>query len=71
MQQHFLLTYLQLKSNPVGTSLKNYPEDYTYYEIKSTITLGLHLLTSKTYYNDQAYLVEPRAQSNSKFGLDD
>ena len=51
----------------MGTSLKNYPEDYTYYEIKSIITLGLDLLTFKTYYDDQAYLVEPRAQSNSKF----
>ena len=67
MQQHFLLTYLQLKSNPVGTSLKNYSEDYTYYEIKSIITLDLDLLLFKTYYGDQAYLVEPQAQSNSKF----
>ena len=67
MQQHFLLTYLQLKSNPAGTSLRNYSEDYTYYEIKSIITLDLDLLTFKTYYDDQAYLVEPQAQSNSKF----
>ena len=67
MQQHFLLTYLQLKSSPAGTFLRNYSEDYTYYEIKSIITLGLDLLTFKTYYDDQAYLVEPRAQSNSKF----